>query len=108
ILVVDDEPSIRDLLTAMLLEDGHDVEAAADGADGLERLAARDFDLIITDVKMPGVDGVEFYQRVKAFDAKLAERIIFTTGDMISPATRDFLESVSNPHLLKPFRLPDV
>ncbi|HZU77064.1 MAG TPA: ATP-binding protein, partial [Dehalococcoidia bacterium] len=108
ILVIDDEPSIRDLLTATLLNDGHEVESAADGAAGLERLATRDFDLIITDVKMPGVDGIEFYRRVRAWDERVAARIIFTTGDMVSTATRDFLEGTGNPYLLKPFRLPDV
>ena len=108
ILVIDDEPSIRDLLTSVLLGDGHEVESAADGGAGLERLATRDFDLIITDVKMPGVDGSEFYRRVKAWDPKVASRIIFTTGDMVSPSTRDFLESVGNPYILKPFRLPEV
>jgi CheY-like chemotaxis protein len=108
ILVIDDEASIRELLTAALAADGHEVEAVGDGAAGLHRLANRDFDLILTDVKMPGVDGVEFYRRVKAWDAKVASRIIFTTGDMVSPHTRNFLESVGNPYLAKPFRLADV
>lgn len=108
ILVIDDEPSIRDLLSVMLRDDGHEVEAVGDGTEGLQRLAVRDFDLIITDVKMPGVDGIEFYRRVKTWDAKVASRIIFTTGDMISPHTRDFLETVGNPHLVKPFHLADI
>ncbi|MHB8574628.1 MAG: hybrid sensor histidine kinase/response regulator [Dehalococcoidia bacterium] len=108
ILVIDDEPSIRQLLVAALSDDGHAVEAVGDATSGLELLAARDFDLIITDVKMPGIDGIEFYRRVQAWDAKVASRIIFTTGDTVSPTTRDFLESAGNPYLPKPFRIADL
>jgi CheY-like chemotaxis protein len=108
VLVIDDEPSIRQLLEATLAADGHEVETVSDATSGLERLAARDFDLIITDVKMPGIDGIEFYRRVQAWDAKVASRIIFTTGDTVNPTTRNFLESSGNPYLPKPFRLADV
>ena len=108
ILVIDDEPSVRTLLATALSQDGHQVETVSDGARGLERLVDRDFDLIITDVKMPGVDGVEFYRRVNRWNPAVASRIIFMSGDLVSPTTRSFLDSVDNPSLAKPFRLSDI
>jgi signal transduction histidine kinase len=108
ILVIDDEASIREVLLILLSRDGHEVETVADGLGALERLAERDFDLIITDVRMPGVDGIEFYNRVRAWNPAVAERIVFTTGDIVNPTTRDFLASVSNQHLQKPFSLAEV
>jgi signal transduction histidine kinase/ActR/RegA family two-component response regulator len=108
ILVIDDEASIREVLFILLRRDGHDVETVADGLAALERLAERDFDLIMTDVRMPGVDGIEFFNRVRAWNPAVAARIIFTTGDIVNPTTRDFLASVPNLHLQKPFSLADV
>ena len=108
ILVIDDEASIREVLLILLSRDGHDVETVADGLAALERLAERDFDLIITDVRMPGVDGIEFYSRVRAWSPAVAERIVFTTGDIVNPTTRDFLASVQNRTLQKPFSLAEV
>jgi CheY-like chemotaxis protein len=108
ILVIDDEASIREVLFILLRRDGHDVETVADGLAALERLAERDFDLIMTDVRMPGVDGIEFFNRVRAWNPAVAARIIFTTGDIVNPTTRDFLASVPNLHFQKPFSLADV
>jgi len=108
ILVIDDEASIREVLFVLLARDGHDVETVEDGAAALERLAERDFDLIITDVRMPGIDGIELYERVRAWNPAVADRIVFTTGDTINPKTRDFLATVRNPQLQKPFSLADV
>ena len=108
ILVIDDEASIREVLLVLLSRDGHEVETVAEGLAALERLAERDFDLIITDVRMPGVDGIDFYNRVRAWNPAVAERIIFTTGDIVNPVTRDFLASVQNRHLQKPFSLAEV
>jgi two-component system NtrC family sensor kinase len=108
ILVVDDEESIQRLLGSILELDGHQVEVARNGVEALERIARRRYDLIITDIKMPDMDGRELHRRLAERDASLAHRTIFITGDTVSPDTRTFLQTVNNPCLTKPFRVRDV
>jgi two-component system NtrC family sensor kinase len=105
ILVVDDEESIRLLLRDILEMDGHHVEVGGSGIEAWQRLDTADFDVIITDMKMPGMDGATFYREVLKRDPSLAQRIIFITGDTVSPDTRGFLQTVTNPVLSKPFKI---
>src|SRR5438309_11647813 len=65
ILVVDDEDGIRSFLTEALALDGHAVTEAADGEAALERLARKGFDLLLTDLRMPRLDGLELVRRVR-------------------------------------------
>ncbi len=105
ILVVDDEQAIRDLLVGLLSLDGHRVEAVRTGVEALRRLAEQPYDAIITDIRMPEMDGIEFYNRILHEHPELARRVIFTTGDTISPDTRAFVEATTAPFLAKPFQL---
>lgn len=68
ILVVDDEPVVRDLMTRYLARDGFDVRAESDGASALEAYEPGAFDLLLLDVMLPGVDGIEILRRVRALD----------------------------------------
>lgn len=108
ILVVDDEENIRKLLSGILSMDGHAVDTAKNGVQALERLSGARYDLLITDIKMPEMDGQTLYQRLREVDADLARRTVFITGDTVSPETRVFLQNVQNPCLSKPFRLRDI
>jgi two-component system NtrC family sensor kinase len=108
ILVVDDEESIQRLLGSILQMDGHKVDTARNGSEALERLSQSRYDLVITDIKMPDMDGRELYQRLLSLDRALAEHTIFITGDTVSPDTRMFLQNVRNPCLAKPFRVREV
>jgi CheY-like chemotaxis protein len=108
ILVVDDEASIRQLLTGVLEIDGHDVHVASNGREALERVGREPFDLIITDIKMPVMGGPDLYRRLSDEANPLARRVIFITGDTVAPETRKFLQGVDNAVLAKPFRLRDV
>lgn len=65
ILVVDDEESMREVLTIMLHDEGYQVEAVSDGLQAFNRLQEQDFDLVISDMKMPRLDGMELLQRIK-------------------------------------------
>jgi two-component system NtrC family sensor kinase len=105
VLVVDDEESIRLLLHDILRLDDHSVEVARSGLEAFELVRDRRFDVIITDMKMPGMDGASFYREVRVRDPELARRIVFITGDTVSPDTRAFLQSVANPVLSKPFKI---
>jgi two-component system NtrC family sensor kinase len=108
VLVVEDEESIQQLLTGLLTMDGHHVDVARNGLEALERVADRRYDVIITDIKMPEMDGQELYRRLQEQDPDLARRTVFITGDTVSVETRRFLERVSNPCLAKPFRMREV
>ncbi|MEX1253275.1 MAG: ATP-binding protein [Dehalococcoidia bacterium] len=108
ILVVDDEQSIQRLLGSILQMDGHVVDTARNGREALDFIAQRRYDVIITDIKMPDMNGRDLYQALLDLDQDLARRTIFITGDTVSPETRDFLQQVSNPCLAKPFRVREV
>jgi two-component system NtrC family sensor kinase len=108
ILVVDDEQSIQRLLGSILQMDGHRVDTARNGREALDYIGRRRYDLVITDIKMPDMDGRDLYQHLREIDMDLARRTIFITGDTVSPETRTFLQRVHNPCLAKPFRVREV
>jgi two-component system NtrC family sensor kinase len=108
VLVVDDEDSIQRLLTGVLEMDGHDVQTANNGREALDRIEHGEFDLIITDIKMPVMGGPDLYKLLRSAGNPLARRVIFITGDTVAPDTRRFLQGVDNAVLAKPFRLRDV
>jgi CheY-like chemotaxis protein len=102
ILLVDDEPEVRDVLAELLASEGHRVETAEDGLAALERIEQGAYDLIVSDLRMPRLDGPGLYREVVRRWPGLTRRFIFTTGDSLSPDTRLFLEEVALPHLPKP------
>ena len=108
ILVVDDEPDLAALVAEMLIEVGYRVEAAVSGAGALEKLAAGEFDLILSDIRMPDVDGPALYREAKRRYPRLEGRFLFFTGDALSESTRQFLEDGPMPHLAKPFSAEEL
>jgi two-component system NtrC family sensor kinase len=103
ILVVDDEPEIVAVLTEMISADGQLVETAANGALALDKLRGRSYDLIVTDIKMPELDGLGLWREMERRDPGLLRRIIFVTGDTLGPETKEFLKETGVPCLAKPF-----
>ena len=108
VLVVDDEPVIGEILTDTLAVDGHAVETAPDGARALARLGAERFDVVLSDVHMPGMDGMSLYRAVAELHPGLARRFILITGSSLTAAARQFLEETGVPVLEKPFDLRAV
>lgn len=104
VLIVDDEPAICNLLTDFLCTEGHHVDTAADGREALQRLRKGRYDLIVCDLKMPGMPGKEFYASLQQHHPRLARRLLFITGDTVSQETHAFLHSTQAPYLTKPFR----
>lgn len=103
ILVVDDEMSVRVALQRYLTARGHDVEATASGQDALARLQANAYDAVIVDMRMPDLSGEQLYRELAANDTEHARRVIFTTGDLVSEAMRQFVDSTGRPCVVKPF-----
>jgi signal transduction histidine kinase len=108
ILVVDDEPAVASLLAEALARDGHKVDLAANGAVALRMLAARDYDLIVSDSGMPVLSGPELYGEVERREPRLIRRFVFVTGDILNPRTRAFLARTGAPQLEKPFTVESV
>jgi two-component system NtrC family sensor kinase len=108
ILVVDDEQELAEVLVEALGRDGHRVEIASNGAEALRQLGQQTYDLVVSDTKMPIMDGVEFFRELERRFPALRQRIIFVTGDVLDAEKRQFLESSGAPFLTKPFDLGDV
>ena len=108
ILIVDDEPGIREVLKDVLAGSGCVVETVGNGREALDQIAATHFDLVISDFCMPEMDGEQLYDAIKNTDPALARRMIFVTGDTVSPRSRNFFESTGSRWLSKPFNISDV
>jgi excisionase family DNA binding protein len=106
ILVVDDETSIRDLLAKTLALAEYDVDTASDGAAALERLRLYPYDLLIADLRMPGMDGLAVIREAKRLNADLP--IIIITGYSTESAAIEAVNLGVAGYLTKPFRVPQV
>ena len=108
VLIVDDEPCISDLLAEMLRLLNYAPTQSFSPILALRLLQDRDFDVILSDFRMPQMNGDEFYRKATAERPELAQRFVFLTGDAMSEETQLFLNEHCRPHLNKPFDLESV
>jgi PAS domain S-box-containing protein len=108
ILVVDDEKAIAEMLGEMLGLLGFAPALCFSALDGLKMIGASKFDLVLSDLRMPEIDGPQFYRRALEIDARLEGRFIFLTGDTVNEETKSFLKTAGQPFLAKPFRLAGI
>ncbi|OYY89451.1 MAG: hypothetical protein B7Y45_12165 [Sphingomonas sp. 28-66-16] len=106
-LVVDDEREIAESLADFLTVEGFSCDIAVGGAAAQLRLAGGDYDLIVSDLRMPGIDGPTLHDWIAARRPDLIDRVGFATGDTLGAAAARFLEKVRRPVLEKPF-MPDA
>ena len=105
VLVIDDEVWILDLAAELLRLEGYAVETAVGGEQALAQLGRRRFDVIISDWKMPGLNGVRLFEHLHATDPASAARVLFMTGDVVSETFQTFLREHRLGCLSKPFAL---
>ncbi len=108
VLVVEDEPTVARLIADVLEDEGFAVDMLLDGREALERAARTSFDLVICDMKMPGLDGQHFYKSLVRSGNPLRDRFLFVTGDIVAAQTREFLARNHLPHVAKPFRVEEL
>ena len=108
ILVVDDEPEIRDALAEILTGAQHRVVTASSGREALERMAAETFDVILTDIRMPDLDGRALYEEIERRWRGQCSRVVFVTGDTLASALREFVSESGRPVIEKPFLPSEV
>ncbi|MGB7220457.1 MAG: response regulator [Vicinamibacterales bacterium] len=106
VLVVDDEASIRDLLAKTLALAEYDVDVAPDGRSALERMRMYPYDLLIADLKMPGMDGLTVIREAKRYKADLP--VIIITGFSTESSAIEAVNLGVAGYLTKPFRVPQV
>jgi two-component system NtrC family sensor kinase len=105
VLVIDDEEAILQMVRETLAEQGYEVDVVRDGESALSRLGQTSYDLALCDWKMPGLNGQQIYERVRASNPALSERMIFFTGDVINDKAERFLRESRRVCLSKPFSL---
>ncbi len=110
-LLVDDEPVIRHALRRFFQRQGWMVDDAENGREALALLLEQDrpqYDVIISDLRMPDFSGMDLYERLAVERPALLERLILSTGDSVSPEAFEFLRRSSCPVLNKPFELAEL
>ncbi|NQW09167.1 MAG: PAS domain S-box protein [Alphaproteobacteria bacterium] len=108
VLVVDDEPTVAEMIRDVLEADGHRVDIANSGRAAVERLRLRHYDAILSDLRMPDLDGPALFQILNEQYPAIINRIAFITGDTMSPAIRQFLVDTGRPHIEKPVTPSDL
>ena len=107
-LVVDDEPTIRSAVARYLRKRGWDADEAEDGWAALltlERAAPGEYQVVISDLRMPHYSGDQLHDWLAQHRPDLFEYLILTTGDLASPALREFIARTPRPVIEKPFEL---
>ncbi len=104
ILVVDDEVEIVRILKRILESKGYKVTTATDGQGALAAIERDNFDLVICDLKMPGMDGRDLYEWLRRERPDMTHRVVFSTGDVVSNDSWSFLQKVEGRFIAKPFK----
>jgi CheY-like chemotaxis protein len=106
VLIVDDDVKVAQALARMLRD--HDTTLAGSGTEAIELLRSRDFELVLCDLMMPGVSGVDVYESIAQSKPDVAARIVFVSGGAFTDRGQSFLERVPNARLDKPFTVAEV
>jgi PAS domain S-box-containing protein len=108
VLVVEDESDVRETISDVLQHDGHSVDVAASGDLALQKVKRRRYDVILSDIRMPGMDGPGFYRALSDTKPEQISGLAFITGDTLSPQAREFLNASEQPYLEKPLTPRDI
>ena len=108
ILVVDDEEIIAQLIADVLGGEGYDVDTAPHGLAALASLEKRTYDLILSDLRMPELDGLGLYRAIQERRPDLIRRFVFITGTSEHADYQGFIDDVKAPILLKPFDVTEL
>jgi CheY-like chemotaxis protein len=102
-MIVDDEPELADSIARFLEREGFRCTVVNSGREAIERAGTGDFDVILSDLRMPDVDGPALLKWLSANRPTMASRLGFVTGDTLGPAAVRFLDQAGRPFIEKPF-----
>ncbi len=103
VLVIEDEPAIGQLCLKTLTALGFEADIATNGRIAKDTLSKQVYDLYLSDIRTPEMNGIEFYKYLRKKRPELAGRVIFTTGDILSDEVKTLLSETNSPFLPKPF-----
>jgi CheY-like chemotaxis protein len=103
ILAIDDEPVINRVSVMILTAEGFEVDVAINGLVAKEMALKEEYDYYLSDIRTPAMNGMQFYEYLRSEQPGKEDRVIFTTGDVLSTDVKDFLRERSNLFLPKPF-----
>jgi len=108
ILVVDDESTILDLFVEILGTAGYRVDTAVNGVEAAQKVRSGNYDVVVSDVRMPQMNGIQLYDEILAARPELAEKVLFITGDLIDTETAAFVERIGAKTIAKPLDIQKV
>jgi CheY-like chemotaxis protein len=108
VLVVEDEPAISRACQRVLMAEGFEVDIAMNGLIAMQMVNENTYDLCLSDIRTPGMNGIELYRYLEQGHPYLAKKVIFTTGDILNNNIEVFLQEVKRPYLAKPFMPEDL
>lgn len=108
VLVIDDEDYISEILSLMFSELGYSVKSVCSARDALDIIRDKDFWMILCDFKMPGMDGLEFFELLSVIRPDLKDRFVLLTGTILDERTKRLIEKKGLKTLMKPFNFSDI
>ncbi len=108
VLLLEDDPAFGEIMTDFLRESGFEVEAVVNGVEGVHKVLASDFEVILCDMMMPTLPGDMFFRAVERMRPHLCDRFVFMTGHRNNPKVNEFIGSVNGTILTKPFHVDDL
>lgn len=108
VLFIEDERALCELVSEYLTRLGHQVTTAGSGEEGLAAALAGEFDVVVCDMRLPGMTGEDVCEGLLAHDPSFATRVLVATGDILSPQTQSFFLRTRLPHIHKPFSLAEL
>jgi CheY-like chemotaxis protein len=108
VLVVDDESIIAQLIADVLGGEGFEVDTAPHGLAALDRLANRTYDIILSDLRMPELDGLGLFREIEQRYPQMLRRFVFITGTSVHTDDQGFIDDVKVPVLTKPFDMMNL
>ncbi len=105
---MDDEPTILDLLVDILGTGGYRVDTADNGAEAAQKIRKKSYDAVISDVRMPQMNGIQLYDEILVVRPELADKVLFVTGDLIDPETIAFMDRIGAQTIAKPLEIQQV
>ena len=108
ILLVEDDPAFQEIMKDFLTENNYEVVAVNNGVEGVHKVLASDFEVILCDMMMPTLPGDMFYRAVERMRPHLCSRFVFMTGHRGHQKVNEFIEAVNGTILTKPFHIDDL
>lgn len=108
VLLVDDEEYIVKVLKEIISHWIPNIDSVQSGKEALEMIKKKDYDFILSDIRMPDMNGMELYQRLREINSELTDRFIFLSGDTHSDDVRSFLDATMVKYLNKPFQVREL